>query len=477
MPALTRFANVVIVTVGCLAAGIALYLLSRHGWSRAYVAMLGSAGLLFAGLRLAPARKVSLSLLIATMLFSLYGAEILLRTLLPPMLTWEDIHPETRERAWSRDQIDDRAQRALQGGRSFDTRDQLQVIQDLEARGLTAYPFFAGNASIEYEGARILPLAGISHATTVYCNELGQYTIYQSDEHGFHNPPGLWSRQPAEIAVIGDSFVQGACVPSEKNFTALIRAQVPRTLNLGMGGVGPLRELAILKEYGSVVRPNIVLWVYYEGNDLADLSYEKHGFFRAYLTQGPFQGLIAKQAAIDSGLIDTVRQVRRKIEHVEVQENVLDRIERFVKVDHLRKRFAVFFARLTSSEMNDTLDVFTTVLQEAAALTETWGGKVMFVYLPHYGRYTNAWLADMDRDHVLARVRRLSLEIIDLTPVFAAQPDPLDLFPFRSSGHYTVEGNQLVAEHILSGLLRRSQVTAASGSSSDPVRFERHSDP
>lgn len=477
MPALTRFANVVIVTVVCLVASIALYLLYRHGWSRAYVALLGSAGLLFVGLRLAPAMKISLSLLIAAMLLSLYGAEILLRTLLSPMLTWEDIHPQTRDRAWSRDQIDDRAQRAIQGGQSFDTRDQLQVIQDIEARGLTAYPFFAGNASIEYGGARILPLAGISRATTVYCNELGQYTIYQSDEHGFHNPPGLWSRQPIEISVIGDSFVQGACVPSEKNFTALIRTQVPRTLNLGMGGIGPLRELAILKEYGSMVQPNIVLWVYFEGNDLADLSYEKHEFFRAYLTQGPFQGLIAKQAGIDSGLIDTVRQARREIEQTKVQENVPDQIERFVKVDHLRKRFAVLFARLTSSEMNDTLDVLMSVLQEAVTLTETWGGKVVFVYLPHYGRYTNTWLADLDRDQVLARVRRLNLEIIDLTPVFAAQPDPLKLFPFRSPGHYTVEGNQLVAEHILSGLSKLSPATAVPVSSSDPVRLGRRSDP
>lgn len=56
---------------------------------------------------------------------------------------------------------------------------------------------------------------------------------------------------------------------------------MPRTLNLGMGGIGPLHELAILKEYGSVVRPKVVLWVYYEGNDLADLSHEKNGFFFA----------------------------------------------------------------------------------------------------------------------------------------------------------------------------------------------------
>lgn len=49
-------------------------------------------------------------------------------------------------------------------------------------RGLTAYPPSPGMHT------QILPLAGISHATTVYCNELGQYTIYQRDEHGFHNP-------------------------------------------------------------------------------------------------------------------------------------------------------------------------------------------------------------------------------------------------------------------------------------------------
>ncbi|WHZ25119.1 MAG: hypothetical protein OJF47_004231 [Nitrospira sp.] len=477
MPALTRFANMVIVTVGCLAACFALYLLHRHGWSRTYVVLLGSAGLLFAGLRLASTVKISLSLLIATMFISLYGVEALLRTLLSPGLTWEDIHDQTRGLAWSRDQIDDRAQRAIQGGQSFDARDRLQVIKDIEAHGLTAYPPIAGNAYIEYEGTQILPLAGISQTTTVYCNELGQYTIYQSDEHGFHNPPELWSHQPVEIAVIGDSFVHGACVPSEKNFAALIRSHVPRTLNLGMGGIGPLHELAILKEYGSVMRPNVVLWVYYEGNDLADLSHEKNGFFRAYLTRGPFQGLISKQAGIDAGLIGTIRQVRQEVEQAKVQENFPDQIEQFMKVDALRKRFGLLFARVTSSELDDTLDVLTSVLQEAVALTGTWGGRVVFVYLPHYGRYTNTWLADMDREQVLVRVHRLNLDVIDLSPVFAAQSDPLKLFPFRSPGHYTVEGNQLVAEHILSGLSKLSQARAVPVSSSDPARLGRRSDP
>lgn len=87
MSALTRFANMLIVTAGCLVAFFALYLLHRHGWSRTYTVLLGSAGLLFAGLRLAPAVKISLSLLIATMLISLYVAKALLRTLLSPRFT------------------------------------------------------------------------------------------------------------------------------------------------------------------------------------------------------------------------------------------------------------------------------------------------------------------------------------------------------------------------------------------------------
>lgn len=44
-----------------------------------------------------------------------------------------------------------------------------------------------------------LPVAGMAETTTVFCNESGEYVAYESDEHGFHNPRGVWEKKPIEV--------------------------------------------------------------------------------------------------------------------------------------------------------------------------------------------------------------------------------------------------------------------------------------
>lgn len=44
--------------------------------------------------------------------------------------------------------------------------------------------------------------------------------IYDSDKHGFNNPKGIWAGEGLEIAVVGDSFTQGFCVPQGQDMVA-----------------------------------------------------------------------------------------------------------------------------------------------------------------------------------------------------------------------------------------------------------------
>jgi hypothetical protein len=81
------------------------------------------------------------------------------------------------------------------------------------------------------------------------CNESGQFVTYESDEHGFRNPKRLWGSGGIDVVALGDSFTQGYCVPSGREFVGLVRQRYPSTLNLGIAGEGPLLMLATLKEY------------------------------------------------------------------------------------------------------------------------------------------------------------------------------------------------------------------------------------
>ncbi len=170
---------------------------------------------------------------------------------------------------------------------NYDTRSRLEVITDMRKDGIDAYPAVFSSALLKWDhdgrtlrsqitidGEEALPLGGIANVQTVFCNENGQYTIYESDEHGFHNPVGLWNDARMDIVTLGDSFTHGACVPSEESFVGLIRDRYPAILNLGIDDSGPVTMLAMLKEYGRHFRPKAVLWFYYEGNDLKDLKRE-----------------------------------------------------------------------------------------------------------------------------------------------------------------------------------------------------------
>jgi lysophospholipase L1-like esterase len=129
-------------------------------------------------------------------------------------------------------------------------------------------------------------------------NENGPWVTYRSDEYGFHNPTGIWQSAPLDIAALGDSYTHGHCVPSDKNFVALIRRRFPATLNLGVSGNGPLLELATLKEYLLPLKPKIVLWFYYEGNDLSDLQNERQSaLLRRYL-HDDFRGVSVPGGAL-----------------------------------------------------------------------------------------------------------------------------------------------------------------------------------
>jgi hypothetical protein len=88
------------------------------------------------------------------------------------------------------------------------------------------------------------------------------------DRWGYRNPT---DRQTAEIALIGDSYVEGWYVSDEQTVARRLEARVERpVVNLGVAGYGTLQELLVLKRDALRFRPNVVVWFFFEGNDLYD---------------------------------------------------------------------------------------------------------------------------------------------------------------------------------------------------------------
>jgi len=263
----------------------------------------------------------------------------------------------------------------------YDIRTKNQVLEDLRKAGietslnvhpanLLKHPFTLNGLNKKAE--KIFPIGGISNIKTLHQTEAGEWTIHETDEHGFLNSRGLYKNK-IDIVLIGDSFVEGMGVKTDGNIAATLRMNNFKVISLGQGGNGPLLELATLKEYAEPLKPSIVLWLYYI-NDLDDLSRElKSTVLKMYMSEKDFsQSLITRQEDIDELLVDYVESENTK---ARIRERTMAKITKVIELSNLRSRIKLRPVIVSSPEFKKILNLANTMVSE-------WNGHMYFVYLP-----------------------------------------------------------------------------------------------
>jgi hypothetical protein len=423
-------------------------------------------------LKLNGLQKLRLLISCIIVLGSLYAAELFLT------FVKQDERPEPAmlSVAKARNKEAYAAELTRKFGNAIDIRGPSEVIDDLKRDGTDVIPIVTPSnhlfirqsdgtvrSAISIDGREVMPLSSVSRIRTLVCNEDGRWIDFKTDEHGFNNDDQVWQLDRLDVAALGDSFAHGYCVPRDRNFVDLIRRQRPATLNLGMAGDGPLLMLATLDEYLPRLRPRNVLWFYFEGNDLTDLQEErKSTLLNRYLT-GPFtQPDLTRRADIDRALRDELPRLEaaeREAAANRTRNTVRGLVTSVAKLSSIRQRLGI----IGETDVNQiaigedlrttNMDVFRASLIQAKARTAGWGGRLYFVYLPEWARYTSyeSW-GKGRRDEVLQLVRDLGIPIIDLDPPIRATGDPLSLFPFRAQSHYSEAGHRMVADEVLRAL-------------------------
>jgi hypothetical protein len=350
---------------------------------------------------------------------------------------------------------------------NYDRRTKLDVVVDSRKSGIEAYPSLHPRnileAGLKINQEPVIPLAGIPNVTTVFCNETGKYHVYESDEYGFSNPKQLY-RQGLDLALIGDSFTQGFCAGSA-SYAEQIRKLYPNLLNLGINGDGPLIELATLREFVAPIRPKNVIWFYFEGNDIDDLSNELgNPVLQNYLKDPNFtQNLMQLTPVIDTTLKSYVESSMKNELNKSRLENIRETLpEEFMlwaKLWHLRALLGAtdikrdwklrhWNPQVSEDQVGNALK---SILPEADKLVKSWGGQFFFVYIPSYRTFgygvTHPW-----RDRVLDIVNSNGIKTIDLLEEFKHLDDPIAFYNYRKESHFTDEGNAFVAKKILEHL-------------------------
>jgi hypothetical protein len=91
---------------------------------------------------------------------------------------------------------------------------------------------------------------------------------FSYDALGFRNPAGL---QHADVALVGDSYVEGAYNDDADVVARRLEARLGRPVaSLAVAGFGPMQERVVIDRIAPRFAPTVIVWFFFEGNDLYD---------------------------------------------------------------------------------------------------------------------------------------------------------------------------------------------------------------
>lgn len=301
------------------------------------------------------------------------------------------------------------------------------------------------------------------------------------DAQGFRNPSALES---AEVALIGDSFVEGLQVADAELVSARLSAKIDAPVaNLGRTGYGPRQELAVLKRYGPRLGPRTCVWFFYEGNDLQDLdsypadrdrvrslrpeSFRKAWYARSFSRNAA--GWLVRRDDRDAEITAQSRTGKRR-DAASSATNLY-----FSCGVHEGDASAVA-GRAKPEKMERLREVFA----EAAAACRRQGMDLVVAFVPAKFRVYRdlcefapdspcpAWPVDDLPAKVLEAVRAASPDIgfLDLTPALRTRAEAGELVYLPDDTHWSAQGHQAAAEAVAEVLgdrqrLVRDQLTSA----------------
>ena len=329
-------------------------------------------------------------------------------------------------------------------GKKYDLRNKYEIYLDLKKLNSNISIAASPSNDLNLINTGLFRLSGKSKSKTIYCNENGYYSMYESDRFGFNNPDNVWDNSEIEYLLIGDSFVHGACVNAPFDIASKLRLISKKpVINLGYGGNGPLIQHASLREYYPK-KVKKIIWFYYEGNDNLDFIKElKNEVLINYFKNFNFsQNLKNKQVSIDKiidGILSNVSYEKNKD-----NKQKLNTIIKYIKLYHLR---AIFLKKKDTSLSNYT--EFKKIFKMTKKLASINDSRLYFVYLPSIDRYNSENFSNENFYKIKNIIDDLKINFIDIDKkVFKKEKEPIDLFADKLFIHYNAEGYKKITSAI-----------------------------
>ncbi|MDB3888762.1 hypothetical protein N9341_04405 [Candidatus Pelagibacter sp.] len=304
---------------------------------------------------------------------------------------------------------------------------------------------------------KLIPFRGPINQQTLSCAEDLKYKLINNDKYGFKNP-NLIYKSDIKIALIGDSYAEGLCENEKNDISGHLRHQKINTINLGVTGSGPLLSLAILREYLKEFKPNYVVYLYFEGNDLYDLNWEKETYLLNYLNPSYSLDYITKTNQFDNFLKNYQINKNLNLESIDInkdefntkENNILPIFKDILEVQNIKGilRSTLFFDKNT---INTSLyfEVLNSINEEA----KKNNSELIFIYLPSWSRYFIKYNKDElifnKKKEIINFVKKNQIKLIDFEKILSVSNNKKKYFPLGFVGHYNKAGYNLIADLII----------------------------
>jgi lysophospholipase L1-like esterase len=350
----------------------------------------------------------------------------------------------------------------------------LEVALRLKGGAPSLQPLFMDDSTVGY---RPRPGAFLHYATSEFTSDIQINSLGVRDEE--FGPKALTERR---IVVIGDSMVMAIQVPLAQTFVKQLQQALNRPAGLvryrvvdaGVQGYGTVEEYLFLKETIDRLQPDVVLVAVFVGNDAVEAG-------DAAWRLSPKRAVPRLQRVAAAGGLWGRRLARRSAAFQFLRQNLLT-VASPTGEAPLRQRPLDSYLDPAPPDVLQGFTVAAECIERIVSLARSRGAATAVALLPARFQLSDEDFSEMKiavarsgralaRDAATDRFRtataKIGLPVLDLLPVFRAQPDPAGLF-FKENVHLTARGHQAVA-NALATFLGESHLLDPGGSPPAPL--------
>ena len=317
------------------------------------------------------------------------------------------------------------------------------------------------------------------HYQTEIASHDFRFTV-ESDEHGFRNA-SPWPER-AEVVVVGDSMAYGWGVNERERWTTLLDEALPasRVITLGMPGSTPQQYARYFEKFGVALRPRIVIFAIFPGNDLVDAE----TFDRWVAADSPgnydvwrfFEGNVPTSAASlfdRSALLLSLRSMRKSLMYGLSSKTVT-----FADGSEMQLAPSIYGKALKSNDPENTgFQSIVKATVDARNRARASGSEFVVLLFPVkesiYLPSQEISFADLVRPLQDVLQDEAGIPCIDMTGPFREWAAKGKQLYFQVDGHPNALGNRVVADTVAEYLRANAQTIGLDDWGAATVQTER----